>query len=188
MNRTLFHALVAALAAVLISGCDTVPVRDEGGEPGAPVVEDRSAGAKAEGEAGAGAETRGMRGASGFRGHPLDDPQSPLATRVIYFDFDRSEVREEFRPVVEAHAGYLADNPEAQVTLEGHTDERGSREYNLGLGERRAQSVERLLTLLGAGAGQIRTVSYGEEQPAAEGHDEEAWQQNRRVEIIYLSR
>jgi peptidoglycan-associated lipoprotein len=186
MNKTLLYPLLAALGAALVAGCDTVPVRDEGADPGAPVVEDRTTAPGAEGATGA--ETRGMRGGGAFQGHPLDDPQSPLATRVIYFDFDRAEVREEFRPVVEAHAGYLADNPGAQVTLEGHTDERGSREYNLGLGERRAQSVERLLTLLGAGGDQVRTVSYGEEQPAAEGHDEAAWSQNRRVEIIYLAR
>lgn len=188
MNRHFTYPLVAVLTALLLVGCDTVPVRDDGQAADGPAVEDRTSATEAGGDDAAGAETRGMRGGSAFRGHPLDDPQSPLATRVIYFDFDRAEVRAEFRPVVEAHAAYLAGNPGAQVTLEGHTDERGTREYNLGLGERRALAVQRLLTLLGAGGDQLRTVSYGEEQPAADGHDETAWQQNRRVEIVYLSR
>jgi peptidoglycan-associated lipoprotein len=115
----------------------------------------------------------------------LDDPSSPLSVRIIYFDYDSSDIRSEYRPAIEAHAGYLATNPNVIITLEGHADERGSREYNLALGERRAQSVKRQMVLLGASAGQIRLVSYGEERPAVEGHDESSWQQNRRVEIIY---
>ena len=115
----------------------------------------------------------------------LDDPNSPLATRVIYFEYDSSEVLPQYRKVVEAHAAYLASNPNTIITLEGHADERGSREYNLALGERRAQTVKSQMTLLGAKDGQIRTVSYGEERPALEGHDENAWSKNRRVEIRY---
>jgi peptidoglycan-associated lipoprotein len=110
-----------------------------------------------------------------------------LATRLVYFDFDNSEVRGAGVEVVAAHARYLAANPGTRVRLEGHTDERGSREYNIGLGERRAQSVRRALMLQGALDGQISTVSYGEERPAAAGHDEEAWAKNRRVEIVYLA-
>jgi peptidoglycan-associated lipoprotein len=134
------------------------------------------------------ARARGLEAGRGFQGDPLDDPDSPLSERIIYFAFDAAEVTAEYRPIVEAHAVYLAENPGASVTLEGHTDERGSREYNLGLGERRAQAVSRRLTLLGARPEQIRTVSYGEERPAREGHDESAWQLNRRVEIRYRSR
>jgi peptidoglycan-associated lipoprotein len=110
-----------------------------------------------------------------------------LATRLVYFDFDNSEVRGAGVEVVAAHARYLAANPGTRVRLEGHTDERGSREYNIGLGERRAQAVRRALMLQGALDGQISTVSYGEERPAAAGHDEEAWAKNRRVEIVYLA-
>jgi peptidoglycan-associated lipoprotein len=110
-----------------------------------------------------------------------------LATRIVYFDFDNSEVRGAGVEVVAAHARYLAANPATRVRLEGHTDERGSREYNIGLGERRAQSVRRALMLQGALDGQISTVSYGEERPAAAGHDEDAWAKNRRVEIMYLA-
>ena len=115
----------------------------------------------------------------------LDDPNSPLYTRIIYFEYDSSEIQAQYRPTVEAHAAYLASNPNVRVTLEGHADERGSREYNLALGERRAESVKRQMTLLGASDSQIRLVSYGEERPAIDGHDDYAWSQNRRVEILY---
>jgi len=115
----------------------------------------------------------------------LDDPQSLLAIRIIYFEYDSSDIKSEDRATVEAHAAYLVANPNTNMTLEGHADERGSREYNLALGERRAQTVKRQMTLLGASPSQIRTVSYGEERPAIDNHDEYSWSQNRRVEIIY---
>ena len=115
----------------------------------------------------------------------LDDPQSLLAVRIIYFEYDSSDIKFEDRATVEAHAAYLVENPNTNMTLEGHADERGSREYNLALGERRAQTVKRQMTLLGASPSQIRTVSYGEERPAIDNHDEYSWSQNRRVEIIY---
>ena len=109
-----------------------------------------------------------------------------LAKRVVYFDFDSSEIKGDGTDIVAAHAKYLAKNSGLKVRLEGHTDERGSREYNIGLGERRAQSVRRALLLQGAAEGQITTVSYGEERPAVAGSDEAAWAKNRRVEIVYL--
>jgi len=110
-----------------------------------------------------------------------------LATRVVYFDFDSSEIKGAGTDVVAAHAKYLASHAAIRVRLEGHTDERGSREYNIGLGERRAQAVRRALLLQGAIDAQISTVSYGEERPAVSGHDEAAWAKNRRVEIVYLA-
>ena len=109
-----------------------------------------------------------------------------LAKRTIYFDFDSSEIRGEGTDIVAAHAKYLAGRGGMKVRLEGHTDERGSREYNIGLGERRAQAVRRALLLQGATESQLSTVSYGEERPAAAGSDEAAWAKNRRVEIVYL--
>ncbi len=108
-------------------------------------------------------------------------------TMVIYFDFDQSELRAEYADVLQAHAGNLAADGRAQIRLEGHADERGSREYNIGLGERRSQSVRRLLLIQGASPDQISTVSFGEERPAAFGSDEESYQLNRRVEIKYLN-
>jgi peptidoglycan-associated lipoprotein len=114
---------------------------------------------------------------------PLD---GLLAKRTIYFDFDSSEIKGEGTDIVAAHAKYLSKNGPMKIRLEGHTDERGSREYNIGLGERRAQAVRRALLLQGAAEGQLSTVSYGEERPAAAGSDEAAWAKNRRVEIVYL--
>ena len=105
--------------------------------------------------------------------------------RVIYFEYDSSEVLPQYRSVVEANAALLAGNPDTVATLEGHADERGSPEYNIALGERRAYAVKSQMTLLGAEDNQIKIVSYGEERPALEGHDEDAWSKNRRVEIRY---
>ena len=126
---------------------------------------------------------------------PSAAPQRPVqaqavetkapAQRRVYFAFDSSTVDPENRAIIEANAAYLSANPQVKVTLEGHCDERGTREYNLALGERRAQAVERMLRVLGIAGNRISTVSYGEEKPIAMGHDESAWRQNRRVEIVY---
>lgn len=116
----------------------------------------------------------------------LQDPAHPLSKRVVYFDFDSDAIREEFRGLIEAHAGFLKDNGAARIILQGHTDERGSRDYNLALGQRRAESVKQALTLMGVQNEQVETVSLGEEKPVDEGHDETAWSQNRRAEIHYL--
>lgn len=123
--------------------------------------------------------------ALGSQANLLKDPASLLSSRVITFDFDSTAIREEFRPLIEAHAVYLKDNKTAKAILQGHTDERGSREYNLALGQRRAESVQQALSLLGVDLQQLEAVSLGEEKPLAEGHDEAAWQQNRRAEIYY---
>jgi peptidoglycan-associated lipoprotein len=109
-----------------------------------------------------------------------------LSKRIVYFDFDRTDIRADSQSVVAAHAAYLSKNPNQKVRLEGHADERGSREYNIGLGERRGQSVRRALALQGVAEAQLATVSYGEERPAAAGSDEQAYALNRRVEIVYL--
>jgi len=108
-----------------------------------------------------------------------------LGELVVYFDYDEADIKPEFNAMLQAHGRNLAANPNMQVRLEGHADERGSREYNIGLGERRAQAVRRVLQLGGAGAQQLTTVSYGEERPAASGSDEESWRLNRRVELVY---
>jgi peptidoglycan-associated lipoprotein len=135
-----------------------------------------------------GADSSGVGQASASEeGAEAPGPQEGmLAKRTIYFDFDSSEIRGEGTDIVAAHAKYLAARGGLKVRLEGHTDERGSREYNIGLGERRAQAVRRALLLQGASEAQLSTVSYGEERPAAAGSDEAAWTKNRRVEIVYL--
>jgi peptidoglycan-associated lipoprotein len=148
--------------------------------------------AASEATAGAGAAAGGANGAGANSGaNPDDEAAGPsegaLATRVVYFDFDSSEIKGAGTDVVAAHAKYLAAHQTIRVRLEGHTDERGSREYNIGLGERRAQAVRRALLLQGATDAQLSTVSYGEERPAVSGHDETAWAKNRRVELVYLA-
>jgi peptidoglycan-associated lipoprotein len=120
-----------------------------------------------------------------FARNAIDQADSVLSDRTIYFEFDSSEVQDKFMEVIERHAAYLSQYPDVQVRLEGHTDERGSREYNIGLGARRASSVAELLQVHGVSSDQIDTVSYGEEKPAVMGHNEEAWSQNRRVELVY---
>ncbi|AMN47151.1 peptidoglycan-associated lipoprotein [Steroidobacter denitrificans] len=111
--------------------------------------------------------------------------QAMEAGSIVYFDYDRAEIRAEFVPIIAAHAKFLNGNGNRTVRLEGHSDERGSREYNIGLGERRAQTVRRALMLQGVTDAQITTVSYGEERPAVLGSDESAYAKNRRVELIY---
>jgi len=109
----------------------------------------------------------------------------PLNKRTVYFEYDSATLTPESRTVVEAHAAYVASTPGLSLTLEGHADERGSREYNLALGESRAQSVERLMQALGVGGQAVQTISYGEERPVVLGEGEETWSLNRRVEILY---
>ncbi|MCF6224775.1 MAG: peptidoglycan-associated lipoprotein Pal [Xanthomonadales bacterium] len=118
----------------------------------------------------------------------LDNPESLLSKRVIYFDYDQSTVRAEFRPVVQAHAAFVAANSSASVTLEGHADERGSREYNLALGERRGNSVSGLFSAQGVRGSQMNVVSYGEERPICRETSDSCWGSNRRVEIVYTAR
>jgi peptidoglycan-associated lipoprotein len=112
-------------------------------------------------------------------------PGGPLEVRVIYFGYDQADIDAASQQLLAEHGDYLAENPAVVVRLEGHGDERGSREYNIGLGERRAQAVRQILLLRGASAEQLTTVSYGEERPAVLGSDDEAWSLNRRVELVY---
>ena len=185
------------LIAILLSACETVP--QKGAESNLPALgaEATTTEGGAAGEGTQGAAGGGSSGAESFGApnttvegkpviaNPLEDPESPLSKRTFYFDFDRSAIRLDDRPIIMAHAEYLVDHPDVRVTLAGYTDERGSREYNLALGEQRAKSVADLLLLQGVGQNQISVVSYGEERPAALGHDEKSWQRNRRVVIIY---
>ncbi|HEX2668504.1 MAG TPA: peptidoglycan-associated lipoprotein Pal [Gammaproteobacteria bacterium] len=117
---------------------------------------------------------------------PLDDPNSPLAQRIVYFDFDKSDVKPEYLDTLTAHAKYLVANPSQKIRIEGYTDERGTVEYNIALGDRRAQAVRRFMLFQGVSADQITTVSYGEAHPSDSGHDETSWSKNRRAVIVYL--
>ena len=120
---------------------------------------------------------------------PADlDTDSCLRQRTVYFDFDQDTLRPEFQAIMACHAKYLNDRPEARITLEGNADERGTREYNLGLGERRGNAVSGALQGAGGSAGQITVVSYGEERPTCTESSEDCWSKNRRVEIVYTAR
>lgn len=119
---------------------------------------------------------------------PLDDPNSMLAKRSVFHSFDSDAIQNENKAIIQAHAKYLADNPERKVRLEGNTDERGSSEYNLALGQRRANGVKKMLILGGADANQVEAVSFGEEKPRATAHNESAWAQNRRTDIVYRAK
>jgi len=184
MRNYLWIALIAAALA----GCSSTPTTE------AP-VDDRSATAGAGGAGSAGAQTGGATGGGvtgsavgAGGGNPLRDPNNILSKRSVYFDFDSFVVKDEYRPLVEAHARYLQQNRTARMTIQGNTDERGSREYNIALGQKRADSVKRMMTLLGAGEAQIETVSFGKEKPRNQGHDEAAWAENRRDDILYSGR
>jgi peptidoglycan-associated lipoprotein len=180
-NMSIRLLLVLSLAGLLF-GCSSEKVKED--EPVA--VEDlstSSSGANGSEDGGAQAYGTDSGSTSGF--DALDDPTSALSVRIIYFEYNSNEIRSEYRSTIEAHANYLSQNPSTTITLEGHADERGSREYNLALGESRALAVKQQMLILGASSSQIRLVSYGEERPAVDGHDESSWQQNRRVEIIY---
>ena len=161
-------ALLASLA--LFAACGTEPPPQP---PPAPAPTTDTTGVA---DAGGVVDETAMQGPSG----------ELLSKRIVYFDFDRADIRADSQSVVAAHAQYLSKNPAQKVRLEGHADERGSREYNIGLGERRGQAVRRALLLQGVAEVQLATVSYGEERPAAAGSDEQAYALNRRVEIVYL--
>jgi peptidoglycan-associated lipoprotein len=117
--------------------------------------------------------------------NPLTDPNNILSKRSVYFDFDKYLVKQEYRALVEAHAKYLQSHPEKSIRIEGNADDRGSREYNLALGQKRAVAVKSLANLLGVPDKQIETISYGEEKPKATGEDEASWVENRRADIVY---
>lgn len=176
MHKTWVVLWVAAVLGV--AGCGSKPTQPD---PSAGM------GTQQPGAESSGADADGAGIGDTGEGTEVPGPQEGLlAKRVIYFDYDSSEIRGEGTEIVAAHARHLANGSKMRVRLEGHTDERGSREYNIGLGERRAQAVRRALMLQGAADTQLSTVSYGEERSAAAGSDETAWTQNRRVEIVYL--
>ena len=118
-------------------------------------------------------------------GSPLKDPNNILSKRSVYFDFDKFDVKDEFKPLVEAHAKFLRDNASAKMLVQGNGDERGSREYNVGLGQRRSDAVKKMLMLLGARENQIESVSLGEEKPTCNEHTEACWAKNRRDDMLY---
>ena len=189
--RALTRALAVLLPVAMLWGCSSTPTTTD---TDAGVMDEVDTGVMSSGvdtgtvgtgQVDSGVEMGAVDGTGGFVGDPLQDPNSLLSKRVVYFDFDKAEIKFEAREIIEAHARYLSDNPSVRIVVEGHCDERGTREYNLGLGERRAKAVQQVMSLLGVSSSQLELVSYGEERPASMGHDEGAWALNRRVEFIY---
>ena len=181
MNRTLLAASTGAALLLLVAGCgkseQRVPRTAEA------VAGDTLSSAQGGGAGSGNADAAAAGAGADSQGGGASAPAG--VARVIYFDFDSSEIRPEFVSVITSHARALARNASIRVRLEGHTDERGSPEYNIGLGERRAQAVRRALMLQGVTEAQVSTVSYGEERPAVTGQEEAAWAKNRRVEFAY---
>jgi peptidoglycan-associated lipoprotein len=189
--------IIAVMLAALVVGCKSTETQNP-----APIEEQQPGAAGAGGAGGAGGTSTSGVNTSGVGGTPgagasgaanqyglspaLRDPNNILSKRIVYFDYDSFVVKDDYRAVVEAHAKYLQANRNAKITLQGHTDERGSREYNIALGQKRADAVKKLMQLLGATEMQIETVSFGKEKPKTDGHDESSWAQNRRVEIFYV--
>ncbi len=169
--------MLSALLLSFLAACASTPTKEKA------AVEDKSVPATAA-EAPAPAQAQAAVSQE-VAVNPLTDPNNILSKRSVYYDFDSSAVKDEYKPMIEAHAKYLIAHPDAKVTLQGNTDERGSREYNLALGQRRADSVKQFMTVLGVPGKQIETVSFGEEKPKATCHDESCWKQNRRTDIVY---
>jgi len=183
MKKTIRYgltALMAAFASVLVlAGCSSVPL-DNSNVP----VETRNTTGLGSGT-GSGANTSGA-GQSGVT--PVDLTKGGANTglgKIVYFDFDSYVLKDEYRPLIDSYAKSLAADRKKKVVVEGHTDERGGREYNLALGQKRAESVTKAMTLLGAADTQIEAVSFGKERPAVQGSDEAAWAKNRRAELVY---
>jgi peptidoglycan-associated lipoprotein len=181
-SNRLLRLTAGAAFALLLAACASTPLEEQ---PPAPVTDSTAQPGTQPGTPGADPRAVARVDATPRGVDPLNDPASPLAKRSVYFDFDSFVVKPEFQGVVEAHGKYLVANPARRVTIEGHADERGSREYNLALGQKRAEAVKSRLRLLGVSDAQIEAVSFGEEKPAATGSDEAAWAQNRRADLNY---
>ena len=171
--------LFAAFIALAVAGCQSTPTTDT-----AAPVEDKSATATTPGATTGGTTGTGVSGTSGTS-NPLRDPNNILSKRSVYFDFDSYVVRDEFKPLVEAHGRYLQSNRNARMTIQGNADERGSHEYNVALAQKRSDSVKRMMVVLGVTEIQVETVSFGKEKPRNSGHDEVAWAENRRDDMVY---
>ena len=171
------NAALIVLVAAALAGCASKETKTEAQVDDRSVNQPKSNMGQAPVTTPRGSDTVG-------RGDPLK--QGQLAQRSVYFDYDSNSVKDEYRGLVQAHSRYLtADKRDAKIRIEGNCDERGSREYNLALGQRRAEAVKKIMTVLGVTGARIETTSYGEEKPAATGHDESAWAQNRRADIKY---
>jgi len=170
--RTISTLALIVSSAVLLAACSSTKLDDKN----API--ENGAGAN-------GADTRAVGTVNAGSADPLNDPQGVLAKRSIYFDYDSYSIKDEFRSVVENHARYLNAHKERKVIIQGNTDDRGGAEYNLALGQKRAEAVRKALVLLGVSEAQVEAVSFGKEKPKALGQDEASFAENRRADIAY---
>ncbi|MGZ8137588.1 MAG: peptidoglycan-associated lipoprotein Pal [Methylococcaceae bacterium] len=194
LNKTI---LAVAITAIMLSACSDTEEKDasliDGSQESMSGINDASTsglntGSGMTGSEMGGAGMYGSGGGAASLGPEFSDPNNPLSKRTIYFMLDSSQVLPDFISVIAAHSQYLIANPSQHIVVEGHGDERGSREYNIALGEQRAKSVASMMKVQGVSESQLSIVSYGEEKPAAFGSDESAWEQNRRVELDYQGR
>ncbi len=172
--RSLNILAVVLSSAVLLAACSSVKLDDK-----APIAESTGTTTPAP------ADARSVGTVNTGSADPLNDPQGVLAKRSIYFDYDSYSVKDEFKPVVENHARYLTTHKGRKILIQGNTDERGGAEYNLALGQKRAEAVRRALNLLGVPDAQVEAVSFGKEKPKALGSDEASWAENRRADLVY---
>ena len=163
-------AIAAAVMAAFLASCASEPTVDQSSPASSPQARSPAPQATP-------AAQQALR--------PAATPAAEPSKRSIYYEFDRYDVKDEYRQLVEAHARYLREHPGAQIAVQGNADERGSREYNLALGQRRSEGVKKMLTLLGVTERQVEATSFGEEKPRAVGHDESSWAENRRSDIVY---
>jgi peptidoglycan-associated lipoprotein len=169
---------LSLLLAALLGGCASTETAKD--QPRA-AVEDRTGGQGAPGDTGTVTPLPPPTSSA----NPLTDPNNILSKRSVFFDYDSDAIKPEYKGLIEAHAKYLMANKSAKAFIQGNTDERGSREYNLALGQRRADSVRKMMSVLGASDAQLEAVSFGEEKPRATCADESCWSQNRRADIVY---
>ena len=176
--------LIGVLIAGMLAGCSTTPTKEQDGA----AVEDRKPGMVVDRPPVKPADTTKPLATKPMTGDPLTDPGNILSRRSIFFDYDSNLIKDEFKPIVNAHARYLQQNPSTRIRVEGNADERGSREYNIALGQRRSEAVKQMMQLLGVRANQVEPVSFGEEKPRCTEAAESCWSQNRRGDIVYQGR
>ena len=176
--------LIGVLMAGMLAGCGTTPTKEQDGA----AVEDRKPGMVVDRPPVKPADTTKPLVTKPVAGDPLTDPGNILSQRSIFFDYDSNLIKDEFKPIVTAHARYLQQNPSTRIRVEGNADDRGSREYNIALGQRRSEAVKQMMQLLGVRADQVEPVSFGEEKPRCTEAAESCWSQNRRGDIVYQGR